>query len=326
MIVKALTHDFKLCAVIDTISTLSYTEDFQEAGELSMTLPFKKELYQILKPPCRLLIEDLIFNVDKIHASESEIRVHGSGIFKEFEQFYISMPEEQNASPAQILYSMASRASFEGISYGVYGLAVPDERVCEIYEWCRDLYGIMTQLCFDYDLGLRMVYDFNGGELRFHILDVRDRATNSATTYTTISDSRESYAQIESVCDISNYKSFVELIYKINSLDELVSYTFNRCPGDESPRRYIEYPHLLPAGDNELYSMFNTRANQIFKERRKKQYYRVTLLGEPLHRVGDLCYVESSALGEHEWALLTRREVSLIDAHRTEALILEVRK
>ena len=324
MEIKLLTSDFKLIGIIDNPKSLTYTECFSDAGTLYMEVDFSRELYAILKPPCRILIEDLIFNVDKLWLQNGVIRVYASGIFAEFKQFYISMPEQQSGSAADILYSFASRASFDGISYKVFGIGSEDTRVCESYEWCSDLYTIINQLCYDYSLGFRIIYSFEAQELRFHLLDTRDRATNQASVYTVISDRLGTYSGIESVDDVTNYKNTIELIYRINALGELVSLTYNRRPPNESVRGLAVYPFIMPKDETELYNMYATCAAKLFKDHRRKRYFNVTIAADAKYRVGDICFFESLELGERHYALLTERRVELVDTVPVETVTLEV--
>ena len=323
MEIKTLSPSFALTGVIDTATILSYSECFAEAGKLFISLPFTTEHYQLLKPPCRILVEDLIFNVDKIQATSEQIRVYGSGIFSELKQFYIASPEEQNGAPCDILYDFASRVSFEGISYAVYGIATKDERVHEGYEWCTDLCTIISQLCYDYDLGFRMSYSFDTRELGFHIFSVRDRATSEASTFTTICDGVGAFSKIESIYDVTNYKNYVELVYLLRAYDKVDSVVYNRCAEGESIRGYCEH-FAYPFLSNTPQAVCDARARQIFKAHRKRRQFRATLNGAPQHRIGDLCYVKSEALGEMAYALLTEREISVINGARQEVLILEV--
>lgn len=324
MDVKILSGDFKLRCVLDSFNALTFSESFNEAGQLFLSVPFERKIYDSLDTPCRILIDSRLFGVDKVSATESEIRVWGSGILKELSEFYISLPETNTASPCDLLCSFASRASFDGVSYRVNYVTESDQRVVESYDWCSDLYTVMTQICFDHSIGMKMTFDFSSLELVFTPLTMRDRASNDATLFTTISDDHGSYIKIESVCDSSEYKNQVELIYRMEGDGELESYLFSRRQINESVRGYIEHPGIIARTPTAKAMALDARARQVFKEHRKKRYFKITS-AHPLHcQLGDYCIIKSNILGESEYALLTQFKSTLVDGVTSESLLFEV--
>ena len=324
MEVKILDMGFKLRGVIDTPRTLRYSECFYDAGKLYMELAFEKSLYESLKPPCRILVEDLVFNVERRWYVDGIIRVYGVGIFSEFKHQHVTQGIELTAKPSEILHDYAVKMTFEGVNYRVFSMQGEDERVYSGVEWCESLYDIISRICYEYALGFRIVYSFDTGELRFHILDARDRATHEASELTFISDRMDVYSDIETDIDLTNYKNKIELVWKINSLHEVQSFIFERVPVGEGQRAMVENPYIWAMTETELRALFYARARELFKLHRKKHQYRVRLMQDPKHRVGDICYVESVALGEKDYALLTEREIEITDTSRSETLILEV--
>jgi hypothetical protein len=324
MEVKLLNADFTLSAVIDTPRVLRYSECFYDSGSLYMEVGFEKSIYEKLKPPCRILVGDLIYNVERRWFVDDIIRVYGVGIFDEFKHKSILMGEELTARPSEILNHYAQKMVFEGVDYEVLSLQSDDERVYSGVEWCESLYDIITRLCFEYSIGFRIVYSFDLGKIRFHILDARDRASNEASELTFISDRMDTYTDIETDFDITNYKNKLELIWKINSLHEVKTFVFDRVPNGEAERTLTDYKHIVGQTETELRNLFYARARELFKTYRKKHQYKVKLRQDPKHRVGDICYVESTALGEKDYALLTVREVEITDTYATETLTLEV--
>jgi DNA-binding FadR family transcriptional regulator len=95
MDVKILSGDFKLRCVLDSFNALTFSESFNEAGQLFLSVPFERKIYDSLDTPCRILIDSRLFGVDKVSATESEIRVWGSGILKELSEFYIKKKDTE---------------------------------------------------------------------------------------------------------------------------------------------------------------------------------------------------------------------------------------
>lgn len=326
MEIRTLSHDFKLTGVLDGVKYLKYSECFRDAGELFALFDFSRKSYELLKPPARILIDGLVYTVEKISCSEEEISVWAVGIFAELKEQYIAMPLELEGAPSYLLYQLAERVVFDGPSYAVYGIEGEDTRASLMFEWCTDYYSMITQLCYDYELGFRILYNDVKNELGFYITGISDRASDSATEYTVISDRRDTYTSLESVIDISKYKTKLEFIYRINSLDELESYVYDRTRADEQERGYVEYPRIVGASYEELAKEFDALARRRFKEYRKRRYFKARLRTNPKHQVGNLCYVESTLMGESAYALLTEREIEIKDTVCSEALLLEVQE
>ena len=102
------------------------------------------------------------------------------------------------------------------------------------------------------------------------------------------------------------------------------TFVFDRVPNGEAERTLTDYKHIVGQTETELRNLFYARARELFKTYRKKHQYKVKLRQDPKHRGGDICYVESTALGEKDYALLTVREVEITDTYATETLTLEV--
>lgn len=325
MQVRVLTDNFNLSAVLDKILYLKYTESFSEAGDIYMKIPFELEHYKKLKPPSRLLIGDLLYTVERLKCSNGEIEVYGNSIFDDFKHASITKPRTLEGKPSSMVYDLASEMSFNGVNYHVYGVSDIDDYIEEAIEWCTSYKSTISRICYEHDLGFRIVFDGMTRELKFIVNTIADKATASALRYTVISDKRDTFVDFESTVDISNYKTCIEFVYRINAIDDYDSIVYDKTPLDEIQRIHTESPHIIANTTAEFIKLLGTRVSEFFKSHRKIRGFKVRLRGEPKHIVGDLCYVENSALDECTYALLTTREVVFDGNEEYEELILEVR-
>ena len=324
MEIRVLGSDFKLRGIIDGALELRYSEKFREAGEFFAKIPFTKENYALLKPPSRILVEELLYTVERVSCTEDEIKVSAEGIFSEFKNIYVTEALEIEDSPTAILSQLARELGIQGVGYEVYSSGLRDDRVVLAYGCCSDYYSIMSQLCQDYELGFRMLYNPLKNELGFYLMHVSDRASVYASGYTVISDERDSYTRIEAITDVSDYKNRIEFIYRLNLTGNLESVVYERSDIGEAQRGCVEHPRVLASTREELVKELNALAAKRFGELRKKRYFKVWLRDNINHSLGNLCAVEASRIGEYATALLTEREIEIKDTVRSEILLLEV--
>ncbi len=323
MQVRVLTDDFKLSAVLDKILYLKYSERFSDAGKLYMRLPLERDTYVLLKPPCRLLVGELLYTVERRKCSGDALEVYAKGIFDDFKHFDISEPRSILGKPSDIVYMLASEVSFNGVDYQVYGVSDTGEAVRESLAWCTSYKSTISRICHEAGLGFRIVFDGMERKIKFIVDKIFDKATANASAYTVISDRRESFVDFESDLDISNYKTRIAFAYRINAIDSYKSYIYDRTPEGELPRTYTENPHIIANTTEELFKFLDTRAEEIFKWRSRTRAFRVRLRSESKHILGNLCYLENTALGECAHAVLTEREVIFDGNEVYEELILE---
>lgn len=324
MQIKVLSTDFKITAIIDSANSLKYTESFREAGEFYLRVPFSSELYKKLFPPARVLVEDLIFNIEKIELENGEIIVEGIGLFDEFSQMYITTPRTITATPFSIVSMLASEANFEGANYVYYGLTSGSSQAISIYEWCSTYSSILLRIFKDYNLGYRLKYDDKNGEIAFHLRELIDKAYNEETRVV-LNDQREEYELVRCLYDIKNYKNYVHTVQMYQSSGELYSQTYDRTNGE--PKREIAVATTIPADtEGALFSGFNTVANKVFERYTQKELYEIRILKDRGIKVGDICAFENEKLGFGKGATVLSRKVRYNGASKEEILVLEIEK
>ncbi len=325
MQVRVLTDEFKLSAVLDKILYLKYSERFSDAGKLYMRLPLEKDIYALLTPPCRLLVGELLYTVERRKCSGNILEVYAKSIFDDLKHFDITEPRTIIGKPSEIVYTLASEVSFDGVDYGVYGVSDTEEAVKESLAWCTSYKSTISRICHEGGLGFRIVFDGMERKIKFIVNTIFDKATANASTYTVISDRRESFVDFESDLDISKYKTRIAFAYRINAIDSYSSYIYDRTPKGESPRTYTESPHIIANTTEELFRFLDARAEDIFKWRSRTRSFRVRLRNDPKHILGNLCYLENTAIGECAHVVLTAKEVIFDGNEEYEELILEER-
>lgn len=324
MEIKILSVDFKIVRVLDSALYLSYTERFTSAGELKMKLPFSTELYKILLPPARILVENLIFNVDMIEVENGVISVTGLGIFDEFSQMSISTPFLGISTPCSIVERLAGSATFEGTSYVYYGLTEVSEEPQKRYDWCSDYATVLTGVFEDFGLGYRMIYNDQTNELEFHLRQNIDKVYN-AESRVIISDQTEDYELLAGRLDIRNYKNRVEVSQWYIAHAELYTQAYDRSNGERV--RQISVPAQIPAENEEqLFAGFKSIADETFKKYCGKEWYKIRILKDKGIRVGDICALECFALDFGKGALVASREVKYENGTKEEILIMEIDK
>ena len=324
MDVKILNTEFFLIGVVDTYTYLRYTDDFRDAGELEMRLPFDASLYALLSSECALLVEDMLYTVKRIRVENNEIYAYALGFFAELREFYTSSPVLYEMSASSIILSLISALKFEEVTFKTYGITGSETAIQE-YDACASYYDVIKRIARENGVGFRFSYDPSTRELAFRVLSVTDRASPSVKELCVISDRRDSYLSLEAHTDIANYKNIVDIVYGYGTDGELLMYSLNRCSVYEKPRRIMDSAQSLIFTDERTRSIaLRTYAEKLLARHAKKDSFTVKLLCNPGARIGDLCYFESVALGRTEYCLTTAREVCFSDTCRTETLTLEV--
>lgn len=324
MEIKILSVDFKIVRVLDSAIYLSYTECFKRAGDFKMRVPFSTELYKSLLPPARILVENLIFNVEMIEVENGVISVTGLGIFDEFSHMSITSPFLGVATPCSTIARLASTASFEGTSYVYYGLTEVSSEVIKRLDWCSDYASVITGIFEDYNLGYRMIYNDQTNELEFHLRQNIDKVYN-AEERVIISDQTQDYELLKATLDIRNYKNRVEVAQWYIAHAHLYTQAYDRSDGERV--RQISVPAQIPAENEEqLFAGFKTIADRTFQEYSAKEIYRVRILKDKGIRVGDICALECLALDFGKGAVVASREVKYENGTREEILIMEIDK
>lgn len=324
MEIKILDGNFKLRGIIDSFTSLRYTECLREAGHLDMRIPFDSELYGLLKPPARLLIENLIFNAEVVRCEGEEILVSGVGIFDEFRHIYVCDPSFQSSTPTRFLSNLASKASFEGVKYVIYGQTEVVEQTVDLYSWCDSYASIMLKIFHDYSLGYRMLYDSQKQELGFYVTPLNDKAYDN-DRLVIVSDEREDYELISASLDVKNYKNNIDLLQWYGSTGISYNQSFDRSHGE--PKRSLASLTSIPAfSEADIYSGFRSIASELFIKHSKKQEYRIRLSRELLVELGDIVFFECSRLKESLGAVIVEKETSYSDTGLKKILTLEVDK
>ncbi|MBO5374621.1 MAG: hypothetical protein J6A54_04150 [Clostridia bacterium] len=324
MEIKVLDGSFRLKGIIDSVQSLSYTECLRSAGRLHMKIPFDKELYELLKPPARLLIDSLPFNVEMLRCEKNTIIVTGVGIFDEFRHIYICDPKHQSTTPSHYLSYLASEASFDNVRYVVYGQTEVSESAVELYSWCDSYESIMKRIFHEYDLGYKMIYDDKLEELAFYIVPLHDKAYKGSSVLV-VSDERGDYELIESVLDVSDYKNNVELLQWYAHTQIGYRESFDRSGGE--PKRSIAMETSIPAkSETDIENGFRAIAGELFAKHSKRQEYKIMPTRELGAELGDIVFFESSRLGQSHGAVLVERETSYGDTGCKKILTLEVDK
>ena len=324
MTVNILSDDFKLKCVLDEIIYLKYSERLCRAGYAYLTIPFKKESYDALKPPCRLLIEDMPYTVEKIKCSPTTIDVYARSIFHDFRHFVIGAPRKFTGKHADMVYTLASEVSFKGVDYRVYGITDTGDSQSDRVEWDTSYEDAITRLCQADNLYFRIIYDATSRELRFLIDKRVDRAVSNPLGYLTVSDKTEPFLDIEVTRDMSEYKTRIEFLYYINQAIGHQSIVFDKTPQNELPRTCSEIPPIVGNTHEEYQTLLNKRAEEVFEKHVKHHQIRVRIRGKGEYKVGQLCLFESTLLGETHRVVITKREHSYNRGREYEELTLEV--
>lgn len=324
MDVKVLTYNFEIVCVIDDIKELEYTECFREAGSLSMRLDFRKEYYKALKTSNRILLGELIYNIQRVVYRDGEIFVYGVGIFDEFKNNSETLPQPYKMGCYDMIEYFASKMSFDGIDYEVRGLADYSQTESELYVWCTDYYSIITQLCFDYEVGFKIRYDEDKKQLQFIFMRIIDRASSSVPPRIVISDRRESYDSYESLTDASDYKNEFRLFQRYPYENEYAMITYSLNKQGETKRVISEFPNIVAISDEEMNAGLTSYLRELIKRCRKKRSIKVRALCDFECELGDKCYVENTLLEEIEYAVLVERITTVTGTHSSKTLVLEV--
>lgn len=325
MTVKILSDDFKLRGVLDNIIFLRYSEGFNYAGRAFLIIPFDKSHYEALKPPSRLLIEDMPYTVEKIKCSEEQIEVSARGAFHDFGQFAISEPRILAGKPSEIVCALARDITFRGVEYGVYGISDSVEAQEERLEWCTSYERAISTVCAENGLYFRITLDGDSRELKFILDKSVDRSVENPLGYSVISDKRTPFLELERTCDMSSYKTRVELLYRLSAINGYRSVVFDKTPSNELKRTYTEIVNFTQETYEDMDGFLERRAEEILASHTKSNTLRVRILGKSTHRVGQICFFESEMLGESFVALIKDREYVLGQSEEYEELILEVK-
>lgn len=325
MDVKILNTSLLLVGAVDKYTYLRYTEDFRDAGELELRLPFDSSIYAILSEQSYLFVEDMLYVVRKLRVQNDELYVYALGFFAELREHYTKVSSVYQMSPSAIILSLVSALKFEDITLKSYGVTDTD-RTIEECDACESYYDVIRRIARENDIGIRFSYNPESRELAFRILTIRDRATPSVKELCVISDRRDSYLSLEAITDTTNYKNIADVVYGYDSMGNTLTYTLNRCTPYESPRRILDFPRGLIYTDEESREV----ATRIYAEKllaghAKRDAFVVKALCNSGARVGDLCYFESTQLGRMEYCLVMAKEVCFSDTYRTETLTLEVK-
>ena len=325
MTVKILSDDFKLRGVLDNIIFLRYSEGFNYAGSAYLVIPFDKSHYESLKPPSRLLIEDMPYTVEKIKSSGEQIEISARGVFHDFGQFAIAEPRIFVGKPSETVCALARDITFRGVGYGVYGITDSVEAQKEKLEWCTSYERAISSLCAENGLYFRMIFDGDSRELKFILDKSVDRSVENPLGYSVISDKRTPFIELEMIRDISSYKTRVELLYRLSSINGYRSVVFDKTPSDELKRTYTEIVNFTDVSYADIDGFLERRAEEILASHTKNNAVRVRILGKSAHRVGQICFFESERLGESFVALIKDREYVTGQGEEYEELILEVK-
>lgn len=321
MEIKILTPNFKLLYVLDGATSLSYTESFQDAGELQMTLPYTASLYKMLLPSNRLLVEDLIYTIEKTELENGEIKVRALGLFDHFSHMYIGTPTYMSSTPATLVAQLASVADFEGVNYTYYGLTLRENPIM-VMEWFVDYKSVLTKIFKKYALGYRMSYDYASGELAFRLLQVFDKAYNEQNRVI-VSDQRDCYELLGCIKDMDNYKNKIEIFQWSATIGDYISKTYDKS-GSE-PKRTLSYLASVPAeNEAELIAGFDTIADNLFAKHQKRELYKIRMLTDMGIRVGDVCAFECRLMDAPMGAYVSDRYVNYKNGKREEILIMEI--
>lgn len=324
MVVKVLSDDFKLREVLDKIIYLKYNERLCRAGYASITIPFDKTHYEALKPPSRLLIEDMPYTVERIRCTKSTIEIYARGIFHDFRHFAITEPRTLEGTGADIVCTLAGELSFNGADYKVYGITDTSLPIQKKLEWCTSYEGVITRLCIDNGLYFRIILDSDSKELRFLVDKQIDRSVQNSLGYSVISDRRTPFLDLEFTRDMSNYKTRIEFLYRINAIQSYSSIVYDKTPSNELKRTYSEAPQIIADTSEEVEALLEKRVGEIFERYRKTNELRVRISGKSTHRVGQICLFESEMLGESYKVAISKREYVLNRGEEYEELVLEV--
>ena len=325
MTVKILSDDFKLSGMLDNIIFARYNEGAYYAGHAFLIIPFDKSHYEALKPPSRLLIEDMPYTVEKIRCIDDQIEISARGVFHDFSQFALTAPKTFAKKPSEMVCELANGVTFRGIQYGVYGIGDFSEPQKERVEWCTSYERAISALCAENDLCFRMTFDGESRELKFLLDNCVDRSIENPLGYSVISDKRTPFLELELIRDISSYKTRVELLFRISTINGYRSAVIDRTPSDEMARTYTEIVDFPAESFSDIDGYLERRCEALLAAHPKTNELRVRISGKSTHRAGQICYFESERLGESFKALIKDREYVMGQYEEYEELILEVR-
>lgn len=321
MEIRILTNDFKLLKILDGVPQLEYSECFQDAGEIRLTLPFSQKMLEMTAVGARIVVEELVFTIDSVRVSDDTIIITGAGIFDEFKHIYVTIPHASSATPNNYALELASALSLSGVSYSAYGLATTYDTI-EVYDYCTSYASVLKRLFKEYGLGYRMRYNGDKNELEFHLLAEVDKAYDSQSRKI-ISDTRESYELVDYVYDVSGYKNYIQLLQWYPVTRRTITRAYDRSYGD-TKRVLCEAVSIPAETEGELYMAFEARAISLFNEHRMRHYYVIRPTRELGIRVGDICRLEAQELSRGSGVLFSERRVRLLDTGRDELYVLEV--
>ena len=323
MEIRILGKKFDLAEIIDDPIELRYTECFRKAGELYMRVPFERERYSNLATGSRIMVEGLIFTVNKVRVSENEIIVEARGLFDELRQIYLATPEMlEEKTPVELIEELVGLARFNGVNYTIQVNADTTGETVKVYDWCASYYEIIASLFNSYGLGYRMVYDDTRDALQFRICPLIDKVSESSAMVL-LSQEKEDFELIRVVRDDTSYKNFITVRewFEVNEIMYEKSYDHTAT---ENKRELAVSVITGARTEKELYSAFDTVARNLFNKHRRVNEYTILPLRELGIELGDVCRLECPELDVSMGALVSGREVYQGQGGSYEHLILEV--
>jgi hypothetical protein len=288
-----LDSQFRRHAVIDNFESAIWTERWRAYGDFELHVVSNPQTRYILRPGVRLA-QNNSYRVMRIETVEDEVDDEGRNLLHIEGRSLEAILEDRVAkksmadltaeptwksnsrTPGQLARDMFNRVCRSGdlnakdvLPYLVPGSMFPASTIPEsttLVRWAQEpitLYEAIRKLCVYYDMGFRLVRNFDTSQLYFDIYTGDNRTTQQTTLPPVVFSVQ--FGNIHNTTQFSSVQNSKNVAYVFSELGSAVVYRNNVDPALTGFNRHVILV-TVPALDEDDAPYINTILNQYGKE------------------------------------------------------------